>query len=282
MFIYYNELMVETPVLSKWIYTTPVILENPRDTIVCEGDSAKFYITAFGNDKWDLWYMWYHNNMEISSSSDGYFFTSLTQFQDTGNYYCVVTNNFGTDTSDIFRLELIPVPANPDPPAGPDRFCPGIEITEYSINSDPLATGYTWHLLPEEAGTVEQQDTSVRITWDPDFSGTAELYVELMSDKCGSTLSDILNITLAGLSAPTEICIVGIDEETGKYRIVWEKSGYESAQLYRIYRESNQADVHLEIGTVNPGELSVFIDQTSVADMLSHRYKISYTDSCGN
>jgi len=282
MFIYYEELYVETPPLLKWIYTPPYILENPQGRIICEGDSAEFYVRAFGNHNWDLWYQWYHNNMEISSSNDGYFFISFTQLQDTGNYYCVVANNFGADTSDIVRLELTPVPANPGPPVGPGRFCPGIEITEYWINSDPLATGYDWHLFPEEAGTVQQHDTSFMITWDTDYSGIAELYVELVSGKCGSTSSDILYITVSGQSAPMEICIVGIDEETGKYRIVWEKSGYESAELYRIYRESNQADVYLEIGTVDPDELGVFVDPASVPDMLSHRYKISYTDSCGN
>ena len=282
MFILYEESPIVTLFPWKWIYTPPYIFENPRDTIICEGDSAKFYVRALGNNNWDLWYQWYHNNIEVGPSYDGYFFTSFTQLQDTGNYYCVVTNNFGADTSDIFRLELFPVPANPGPPVGPDRFCPGIESTEYTINADPLTTGYEWHLFPEEAGTMQQEDTSVLITWDQDFSGIAELYVELMADKCLSTISDVLHIMVSGLSAPMEICIVGIDEETGKYRIVWEKSGYESAQLYRIYRESNQAEVYLEIGTVDPGELSVFVDPASVPDILSHRYKISYTDSCGN
>jgi len=268
-----------------WILTPPYIFENPSDTIICEGDTAKFYVRALGNNNWDLWYYWYHNDIYISSSTDGYFFTAFTQPKDTGNYYCIVSNYFGQhgrDTSQTVRLKLHPMPVNPGPPSGPDKFCPGTDTTWYSINPDPLAVGYTWYLLPEEAGTIEFQNTSARVIWEPGYSGMAEVYVSLLGDMCGSISSDIREITVPGVSSPPEICIVGIDEETGKYRIVWEKSEITSEKLYRIYRESNQADVYLEIGTVNPDEFSVFIDSSSAPDILSHRYKISYTDSCGN
>lgn len=264
------------------IYTPPFIFQQPRDTMVCEGDTTRFEVMALGNHDNDLLYKWYHNDVQYSEVFEGFSIIGYPQLQDTGRYYCVISNQYGIDTTHVARLDIFPVPANPGLPMGTDRFCPWIDSTAYSINPDPLATLYEWHLFPEVAGTIEPQNTSAVIIWNPAFSGIAELYVEVMGSKCEATSSEILEITIPGLSAPPEICIVGIDEETGKYRIVWEKSEIESEQLFRIYRESNQIDVYLEIGTVNPSELSVFTDPASAPDILSHRYKISYTDTCDN
>lgn len=264
------------------IYTPPYIFQQPGNTMVCEEDTAVFEVMALGNYLNDLYYQWYHNNIKYNDTYAGFAVIGNPQLQDTGRYYCVISNSFGVDTSNVVRLDLFPVAANTGTPMGPASFCPGIESTAYSINSDPLATAYEWHLLPKTAGAIEQQDTSAVILWDPDFSGIARLYVEMMSDKCGVISSDELEITIPGLSSPPELCIVGTDKETGKYQIVWEKSGIESAQLFRIYRESNMADVYLEIGSAGTDELGVFIDMTSAPNILSHRYKISYIDSCGN
>jgi hypothetical protein len=40
--------------------------------------------------------------------------------------------------------------------------------------------------------------------------------------------------------------------------------------------------VYLEIGSLLPDELSVFVDSASVPDILPHRYKISIVDTCGS
>ena len=198
-------------------------------------------------------------------------------------YSFIVSNCFGTDTTDIVRIDLEKMPSSSVHPAGPDRFCPGSGNTEYTIKNDPYAINYTWHLFPEEAGSLLTIDTSTQeVAWNHDYVGIAGLFVSMLSGKCGEVLTDTLEIAIPGPSESPGICIVGIDEETGKYHIVWEKSGYSDAQLYNIYRESNQADIYFKIGSVNPEELSVFVDLSSAPDILSHRYKISYIDSCGN
>lgn len=270
---------------QNWLFTPPYIFENAKDIVICEGDTAIFLIRALGNNNYDLWYHWYHGDKFLYSTQNGFFCTSFTQPQDTGDYYCIITNYYGEegrDTSEIFHLGLFPTPANPGSPAGPDKFCPGTDTTLYTISYDPLAVEYTWHLVPKVAGIIEFQDTFARIIWDDNYSGLAEVYVDIQGAKCSKITSDALEITLPGISASPEICIVGIDKETGKYHIVWEKTHIESEVLYKIYRESNQADVYLEIGTVDPDESGVFVDLSSAPDILSHRYKLSYIDSCGN
>jgi hypothetical protein len=262
------------------VYTPPFIRNQPRDIIVCAGDNAVFSVTASGNRNEDLTYEWYHNESLISSTSDSVLFIESVGSGDTGRYYCVISNQYGSDTTQIVLLDLHPFPAHPGTPAGPDRFCGYVDTSTYTIPSDPLATGYNWHLEPAVAGDTLHKDTVCSIVWNPEFSGIAKLYVELISGNCGRNTSDTLEITVPGISVAPVICIVGIDGQTGKYRIIWEKAAYGSAQLFRIYRESNQADVYLEIGTVDTSEISFFVDSLSVPDVLPHRYKISYLDSC--
>ena len=268
--------------LNFRIYSPPYIFRHPVDKIVCRGDSAKFEVRALGDYEGGLGYSWYHNDILHLVSNWRTLGLADIQLKDTGLYYCIISNWFGKDTSSVVRLDLYPSPASSGPPEGPDRFCPGTENTAYSIKSDPYVMNYIWHLFPEIAGNFASQDTSADIDWDPGYTGIAGIFVTLMSNYCGGVPSDTLEITIPGPSTSPGICIVGIDEESGKYNIVWEKSGYEDSQLFKIYRESNQADVYLEIGTVNPDEFSVFVDPASAPDILSHRYKISYTDSCGN
>jgi hypothetical protein len=263
------------------IYTPPFFYQQPVDIMVCSEDTVAFELLAMGNDVNDPCYQWYHNDIKYNDYYKGDAIITNPQLQDTGRYYCVISNSFGVDTSFVVRLDFLALNTYFGTPVGPAIFCPGTESTAYLMLSNPLATGYQWKLLPETSGTIEQHDTSAIIFWDPDFSGIAELYVDVINDICGATSSGVLKITIPEISPPPEICIVGTDEETGKYQIVWEKSGIKSARLFRIYRESNMADVYLEIGSIDPGELCVFIDLTSAPNILSHRYKISYIDSCG-
>jgi hypothetical protein len=264
------------------VYTPPFLYQQPEDKIVCGDDTVIFRAMALGNDDGDLIYIWYHNGVKYNDYYKGNAIISEPDLQDTGSYYCVIANSFGKDTSYAARLDLFPVPAKQGPPMGPASFCPGIDSSVYSIHCDPLAIGYYWNLLPKTAGIVEQHDTSVIIRWNKDFSGIVKLFADLISEKCGSVSTEELEITVPGVSAPPVICIVGTDPESGKYQVVWEKSEIESPQLFRIYRESNMADVYVEIGSVYPDELSVFVDMSSAPSILSHRYKISYIDSCGN
>ena len=263
------------------VYTPPFVRNQPRDTIVCAGNYANFSVTASGNRNEDLTYEWYHDDSLISSTYDSTLLIEIVGSGDTGKYHCVISNQYGSDTSQTVTLDLHPFPDNPGTPVGPDGFCGYVDSSDYTIPSDPLANGYSWKLIPEEAGTVGQIDTSCTIFWNEAFSGVARLFVELISGNCGKNTSDTLEITIPGFSPAPEICIVGIDQQTGKYRITWERSAYGKAILFRIYRESNQADVYLEIGTVDTSKISYFVDSASVPDVLPHRYKMSYLDSCG-
>jgi len=261
------------------IMSPPFIFEQTEDITVCPGENAIFIIGLTGSDY--LKYKWFRNGAEITGATNNPLVIENVQEQDTGSYFCIISNQYGTDTSDVAKLGIYPVPVAPGPPAGPDRFCPGTQNTIYTINADPLVTGYYWQLYPVSAGTVSPQGATAEINWNAGFNGRAILRVTLQNEFC-DVLSDSLLIRIPGPTSSPPICIVGIDEATGKYRIVWEKRESKAIREYKIYRESNMSDVYLEIGSSLQDELSVFVDSTSTPDILPHRYKISVVDTCGS
>jgi hypothetical protein len=263
-----------------WIMSGPAILEHPENIMACPGDDVSFNPKLIGSDY--LYYKWFRNGSEITGATDDNLVINNVQQEDAGLYYCIVHNWYGTDTSETAQLTVADAPAAPGPPAGPDKFCPGTQNTVYTINSDALATGYDWQLFPEYAGSVNSSDTTAEIDWAPSFNGRAVLRVALQNEFCEPVLSDSLLIRIPGPTSTPPICIIGIDEATGKYRIVWEKRESNVIREYKIYRESNQSDVYLEIGSTLQDELSVFVDSSSAPDILPHRYKISVVNTCGS
>jgi len=277
---YYEDGYSGYSLLPKWIISRPVIYLHPGNKIACPGDTTLFKVELIGSEY--LSYQWFRNGIELDVPNDYTLEIENVQENDTGMYYCIASNYWGSDTSELARLELVQAPGNPGLPIGLDRFCLGTEATVYTISTDPYATDYVWKLTPEDAGRIDPHDTTASIFWDANYNGTAELNVSLQNELCEAVLSDTLGILISGPSSPPPICIVGIDKGSGKYRIVWDKPGIEAIQLFKIYRESNLSDIYLEIGTLLPDEFSVFVDSASAPNVLPHRYKIGIVDTCGN
>jgi fibronectin type 3 domain-containing protein len=62
--------------------------------------------------------------------------------------------------------------------------------------------------------------------------------------------------------------------ENGKNIVVWEKPVVDFITGYKIYRESNRANVFEVLDTVAYNELSVFEDGASDPSVKAYRYKI--------
>jgi hypothetical protein len=79
----------------------PAITVNPKDTIVVASTLARMRVTATGLGT--LTYAWYKNTVSAGTLVAGQITATLTiaiaQLSDAGNYLCVVTNDYGSDTS---------------------------------------------------------------------------------------------------------------------------------------------------------------------------------------
>ena len=89
------------------------------------------------------------------------------------------------------RHNSLPVMVNPLPIAtgnisGASPVCQGEPDIPYSIQFiDPLSTSYVWNLVPMSAGVLSGLTSTITITWDNAFTGSASLHVHGLN-SCGS------------------------------------------------------------------------------------------------
>ena len=263
-----------------WIVSPPYITQQPVSVTACPDGNASFEVSAY-QQQGVIVELWYHNDQPLINEGSKRLSLYHVSKEDTGYYYCILTNNRGSVSSDTVRLDLYPIPESVGTPEGPQLFCQGENESTYQVEDNPDINEWNWVLIPEIAGTMDQQDNEVTVQWDGTFRGTAKLVAQTVAGQCPGPVSDTLEIKVTGPDKIPDICIVGLDEDIGKYRIVWNKLDDESIVAYNIYRESNEAGVYLLLETVPADEFSVYVDSLSVPESVAHSYKLSYTDSCG-
>lgn len=103
----------------------------------------------------------------------------------------VASNEF----EDEMVLTLTSGPQAPDMPEGPDYVDVfKVTETEYTTNTLDGATGYTWTIEPEEAGTIVSTDNFAIVQWNIDYMGEAYLSVMAINDCGEGEPSDQLEI----------------------------------------------------------------------------------------
>jgi hypothetical protein len=88
----------------------------------------------------------------------------------------------------LFELKdcsLLYQPATPARPVGPPSVCTSLSPqSTYYVHPAALAQTYEWHIHPSEAGTAEQQDTTMTLSWAPGFEGVVALRARAVNE-CG-------------------------------------------------------------------------------------------------
>ncbi|MCK4750333.1 MAG: hypothetical protein KAT15_24925, partial [Bacteroidales bacterium] len=236
-----------------YILSKPYIYDVTGKATICKGEGTQFKVIYYGSG--NILKQWYHGDEHLTYATGDSLWVGPAVVKDTGWYHCVLKNQWGEDTAS-FRLE-IPYLEEIGTPVGPERFCNGGGISQYTLQEDPLIALYHWILIPFSAGTLEEEGSTVSISWNAAFSGEAMLFAETGTGTCDLSNSDTLSIWIGPDQVP-DICIVGVDEETGKYRVVWNKLLDVPVSAYNVYRESNQAGVFLKLGILSGEEFSVF------------------------
>ncbi len=93
--------------LMKVFYTgsgAPFISKNPQSTLVPEGESVTFEVTAFGADP--LVYQWMRNGVAINYFGESIYIDDVDISQDGDEYACMVSNGEGTVVSEIAILNV--------------------------------------------------------------------------------------------------------------------------------------------------------------------------------
>ncbi len=104
-------------------------------------------------------------------------------------------------------------------------------------------------------------------------------YSVTVTDHNGCILQDTTRIDSIDTYEGLEICMVTVID--GVNLVVWERPDVPGIDHFRIYRHTVDFG-YVEIGRVPYDSLSILYDYASVPEEISHFYKISTVDICGN
>lgn len=107
-------------------------------------------------------------------------------------------------------------------------------------------------------------------------------YSVTITDNNNCQASGSINIPVITPFNNENICLVTIDPETQKNLIIWERTPDKFTLTYKIYRETNIANVYDSIGFSDFKNPGLFIDEDSDPTKQAYKYKISSIDTCGN
>ncbi len=177
--------------------------------------------------------------------------------------------------SDSLQVVNLPAPIKPDKPTGKNYLCAGSNLVNYTTNSINPALSYQWSLTPENAGSVTGSNNTITISWNPAFSGTAQLKVR--SVGCTeSDWSDPLNIYVyasvpdkpATPAGPTDLCINNPN------------TSYSTLQLQNAQNYSWQIEETNAIDTLYQQGISATIAWNPKYFGLAH-LKVRASNACG-
>ncbi|MGD7652034.1 MAG: DUF1566 domain-containing protein [Verrucomicrobiales bacterium] len=176
--------------------TAPGISSQPASQTVAPGDTVSFSITASGTEP--MSYEWFKDDVSLGDATTEPSHTiDAAEAADAGTYVCVVTNDFGSVTSDgavltvrelepgLFVMvdtgqatcysdtEEITAPGPGDSFAGQDAQYAGAEAS-YTVSDDGLTvydnhTGLTWIRSTDTDGDGDI-DADDKLTYDEQFS----------------------------------------------------------------------------------------------------------------
>ncbi len=239
--------------------------------IICEGDTATIEFTGTAPEP--STYNWSLDGGTIVSSNDSTLIEVVWTELGTKNISLQIENN---DCSS--NLAATTISYNQTPTSTftlTESLCFGEATTiTYTGNASVDAT-YNWDF---DEGTVISGagQGPYEISWVDSGEKTISLHVE--ENGCASeNTAQVVNVKAVPLTP--SICIVTIDPETSKNMILWDID-QEDYETFNIYRETNVAGEFSLVATIN--DLSNFyIDEQSLPENVSNRYKISALDSCG-
>ena len=170
--------------------TPPSITQHPQSQTVPPGGSATFAVVASGTEPLD--YQWYDSTGEIAGATAASYTINPVAEEDAGNYWCVVENDFGTDTSEVAVLTVAELPTGAYPVVDTGQsvcYDDSSEITcpaddqafygqdaqysgnapSYALSSDGLSvfdnvTGLTWQRSPDTDGDGDI-DANDKLAW---------------------------------------------------------------------------------------------------------------------
>jgi PKD repeat protein len=118
-----------------------------------------------------------------------------------GNYTVVASTISGNCTNNMAGSASITVdpmaPLTPGAPVGPAQVYTGaMPVTDYLTTGGTYAATYSWEIFPSNAGTITGTATTGTTTWNPTYTGPANIKVQGVNSCGGGTFSTEFVVTV--------------------------------------------------------------------------------------
>ncbi len=250
------------------VIVSPLTVDAGNDkTIVCGGTAQLGNVTTNYTGTGNLKYKW---TPETGLNNDTIENPTATVTSDI-TYMVTVTTPNGCSATDEVRVIVSPFTVD----AGNDKtiVCGGTaqlgSVTTNYTGSGTLkykwspVTGLNNDSIPNPTATVTSNIT----------------YTVTVTTPNGCTAADEINVIIIPMDKP-EIGIVGVSSDN-KNLIVWNKPISTGIESYFLYRETNVNDIYEKIGIIPYDSMSIHIDDQSMPDVHSNKYKLSIFDRSG-
>lgn len=134
---------VTSSVVSLTVGFGPSIVTQPQNTLAISGNPASFGLTASGN--LPLGYQWYWNNNGLANGTNSSLNFPATTTGQAGNYFCVVTNSYGSITSTVVSMMVATPPSIVIQPTN-QMILTGSNVTFGVVASGTGPLNYQWQL----------------------------------------------------------------------------------------------------------------------------------------
>jgi hypothetical protein len=205
-------------------------------------------------------YQWYLNGTLIPNETNQNISVSAG-----GNYQVSINQNGCTAVSNIVSINQLPSAIIPNILVEQaNAGCAGGEATL-------TVSGGTYTNLLWNNGLTA---SSINVNASGDFSITA-----IDENGCAVSAGPVsVNFSILD---PVPVCIVTVDQVTGKNNVVWEPVTSDLINSYVVLKETNVANEYAQIGTVAYGSNGIFEDVNSDPQIQANRYKLALIDTCG-
>jgi|GEM_PF-3563792 len=186
------------------IFATPSIPSLPSgSTELCLNPANTGYSSSATNVTSSTWIL-YPASAGIITGSGA---TATVDWTDTytGTAYIKIMGFNGScpgPWSDSLMVTLSDYPDAAMIPSGDTLMCQNPGSTAYSTPLITNADSYLWQLNPGTAGTITGTGNNITISWNPAFTGIAQLTVQGVHAVCNGALSPALSIHI--IAAPVQ------------------------------------------------------------------------------
>jgi hypothetical protein len=157
-----------------------------NDQQICKNDNTAFEVKTVGIPP--IYYQWQKDGIDISGASDNILMIPHVQPEDAGEYRCIATNDYGTDTSNIALLTVeFAIPTNIQGFTNVTEY----QIATYSVEMQP---GHGYEFVVEGGNKIDGTENFITVHWGAIGQGLIKL-IEISELGCYAD-TNTLNVTI--------------------------------------------------------------------------------------